>query len=100
MLDTHALTTPEPAARLLTPIEWQARVDEWLPSEADRAYVQSLMVQVTEPGRFADWIAPPAKGIRLSCMALTAPQLAAVVMVANKLDPSTPKRSSLPSILP
>jgi benzoyl-CoA 2,3-dioxygenase component B len=43
--------------------EWQEHVDEWLPSEADRAYVQSLMVQVTEPGKIAGWIAEPPKGI-------------------------------------
>lgn len=43
--------------------EWEARKDEWLPSEADRAYVTSLMVSVTEPGKFANWIAPPPKGI-------------------------------------
>ncbi len=35
----------------------------WLPSEADRAYVHSLMRQVTEPGKMADWIAPPDRGI-------------------------------------
>jgi len=36
---------------------------EWLPTDEDRAYVKSLMVPVTEPGKFAAWIAPPAKGI-------------------------------------
>jgi benzoyl-CoA 2,3-dioxygenase component B len=43
--------------------QWQARQDEWLPSDSDRAYIDSLMVAVTEPGKFAGWIAPPAKGI-------------------------------------
>ena len=43
--------------------EWQARRGEWLPSEADEAYVKSLMQPVTEPGKTAAWIAPPAKGI-------------------------------------
>jgi benzoyl-CoA 2,3-dioxygenase component B len=42
---------------------WQARRDEWLPSPADRAFVRSLMRQVTEPGRMAGWIAPPERGI-------------------------------------
>ena len=42
---------------------WQARQDEWLPSDADRAYVLSLMKPVTEPGKIAGWIAPPPKGI-------------------------------------
>ncbi len=34
-----------------------------LPTEADRAYVRSLMKQEYTPGKFASWIAPPAKGI-------------------------------------
>jgi benzoyl-CoA 2,3-dioxygenase component B len=34
-----------------------------LPSEADRAYVKSLMVAVTEIGKCAGWIAPPDRGI-------------------------------------
>lgn len=42
---------------------WNARVGEWLPSEEDRAFVQSLMKPVHEPGKFAGWIAPPSKGI-------------------------------------
>ena len=32
--------------------------------DADHAYVRSLMAHpVTEPGTFANWIAPPARGI-------------------------------------
>ncbi len=42
---------------------WNARKDAWLPSEADRAYVQSLMHGVHERGKIAAWVAPPAKGI-------------------------------------
>ena len=42
---------------------WNANVDQWLPTEADRAYVKSLMKGVLEPGKYAGWIAPPAKGI-------------------------------------
>jgi benzoyl-CoA 2,3-dioxygenase component B len=34
-----------------------------LPSEADRAYVKSLMVGVTEPGKCANWTSPPDRGI-------------------------------------
>ncbi len=36
---------------------------QWLPSEEDRAYVKSLMVRVTEPGKMAGWLAPPDRGI-------------------------------------
>jgi benzoyl-CoA 2,3-dioxygenase component B len=42
---------------------WLARQAEWLPTAEDRSYVKSLMKPVREPGRFAGWIAPPAKGI-------------------------------------
>ena len=40
-----------------------ANVANWLPTDADRAFVASLMGRVVEPGRFANWIAPPAIGI-------------------------------------
>jgi len=43
--------------------QWQARCHEWLPSAEDKSYVNSLMVRVVEPGKFADWIAPPPRGI-------------------------------------
>jgi benzoyl-CoA 2,3-dioxygenase component B len=43
--------------------EWAARAGEWLPTDDDRAYVTSLMVPVTEPGRMASWVAPPSAGI-------------------------------------
>ena len=43
---------------------WQRRQAEWLPNDSDRAYVCSLMPSaVTEPGKFANWIAPPSRGI-------------------------------------
>jgi benzoyl-CoA 2,3-dioxygenase component B len=43
--------------------QWNRQVDGWLPTQADRDYVKSLMVPVREAGRFASWIAPPARGI-------------------------------------
>jgi benzoyl-CoA 2,3-epoxidase subunit B len=43
--------------------QWQAHRDEWLPNDEDRAYVKSLMKPCTEPGQYADWIAPPPRGI-------------------------------------
>jgi benzoyl-CoA 2,3-dioxygenase component B len=42
---------------------FEARRGAWLPTEEDRAYVRSLMVPVVEPGKVANWIAPPAKGV-------------------------------------
>ncbi len=54
----------DPDGRLLTREEWQARRDEWLPSESDRAYVRSLMQPVREPGKIANWLGKPARGIK------------------------------------
>ena len=48
---------------MISEAEWKARVDDWLPSGQDRAYVASLMGRCVEPGQFANWIAPPVVGI-------------------------------------
>jgi benzoyl-CoA 2,3-dioxygenase component B len=42
---------------------FEARKGEWIPTAEDRAYVQSLMVPVLEPGKTASYICPPAKGV-------------------------------------
>ena len=42
----------------------------------------------------------PPSAVKLSCIALTAPQEAAVVMTENRALAAIPKRTSLPSILP
>jgi benzoyl-CoA 2,3-dioxygenase component B len=52
-----------PEGRLLAEAEWDAAKREWLPTPEDDAYVQSLMQPVTERGKFAGWIAPPARGV-------------------------------------
>jgi benzoyl-CoA 2,3-dioxygenase component B len=52
-----------PDGIVLTDEQWQERVDQWLPSQADREFVSSLMGRVVEPGKFANWIAPPVIGI-------------------------------------
>jgi len=53
----------DPQGRMLDRTEYDRRVGEWLPSEADRAFVRSLMQRVVEPGKMASWIAPPDRGI-------------------------------------
>jgi benzoyl-CoA 2,3-dioxygenase component B len=52
-----------PEGRVLGQAEWDARKSEWLPTEADEAFLASLMRPVLERGKFAGWIAPPARGI-------------------------------------
>ncbi len=53
-----------PDGRVLSEAEWKVNEGQWLPTDEDRAYVTSLMgPAVTQPGKYAHWIAPPARGI-------------------------------------
>jgi benzoyl-CoA 2,3-epoxidase subunit B len=52
-----------PAGEVMSADAWNARAGEWMPTEDDHRYIDSLMGRVIEPGKFANWIAPPAKGI-------------------------------------
>jgi benzoyl-CoA 2,3-dioxygenase component B len=53
-----------PQGAVLTEAEWTAQVGNWLPSPKDREFVLSLMTKpITEPGKFAGWVAPPGRGI-------------------------------------
>ena len=53
----------DPQGEPISAEEWRTRQYDWLPSEHDRAFVGSLMQRVTEPGKFAGWIAPPDGGV-------------------------------------
>ena len=57
--DIHA----DADGNVLADAEWAKRRDEFLPSDADRAFIESLMQPQYEPGKFAGWIAPPKVGI-------------------------------------
>jgi len=52
-----------PDGRIMTPAEWMQRQNDWLPTAADRLYVHTLMGRCVEPGKYANWIAAPARGI-------------------------------------
>jgi benzoyl-CoA 2,3-dioxygenase component B len=54
-VDTHG--------RLIGREEYERRLEDWIPTERDRAFVHSLMQRVIEPGKMAAWIAPPERGI-------------------------------------
>ena len=58
-----AETRVAPDGRVISQAEWDARHHEWLPTGDDQAHVQGLMQPVVAPGRFASWIAPPARGV-------------------------------------
>ena len=54
----------DPWGNSLTAEEWERRKDEWLPSLEDKAYLHSIQATpVYKPGQFANYIAPPARGI-------------------------------------
>jgi benzoyl-CoA 2,3-epoxidase subunit B len=53
-----------PDGTVLSEGAWNSRRHDWLPSAADLIFVQSLMTgRVIETGKFANWIAPPIRGI-------------------------------------
>jgi len=62
-IGTLANTRVSPDGRVVSAAEWAAHAHEWLATPEDRAFVASLMGRVVEPGKFANWIAPPNMGI-------------------------------------
>ena len=62
-IGTLASVKVSPTGQVLSEGEWTHQHKNWLPSIEDRAFVASLMGRVTEPGKFAGWIAPPVMGI-------------------------------------
>ena len=53
----------DPDGRILPRDQYEQRLADWLPTEADRSFVRSLMQRVVAPGKMAAWIAPPDRGI-------------------------------------
>jgi benzoyl-CoA 2,3-dioxygenase component B len=50
---------------LVTKEQFEAKRDAWLPSEADKTYVKSLMQKaIWDPKQMANWIAAPKQGIK------------------------------------
>ena len=54
----------DPDGRLIDRTTFEARKDEWLVTDADRAYIASIQQPVTERGQMANWIAAPKTGIK------------------------------------
>ncbi|HEX7780486.1 MAG TPA: hypothetical protein VF424_14660, partial [Vicinamibacterales bacterium] len=55
----------DPDGRMLGDEEWARRKSEWLPAPDDKAFLLNIMNQpIYETGRFANYIAPPARGIK------------------------------------
>ncbi|MGE4632932.1 MAG: benzoyl-CoA 2,3-epoxidase subunit BoxB, partial [Planctomycetota bacterium] len=53
----------DPEGNLITEEELKKNTDRWLLNTEDNDYLVSIMNQVIEPGKMANWIAPPARGI-------------------------------------
>jgi benzoyl-CoA 2,3-dioxygenase component B len=51
------------SGNVLSDADWQKRRSEFLPSDGDKDFIESLMKPQMEPGKFASWIAPPKVGI-------------------------------------
>lgn len=53
----------DPEGNPISAETFEAHRNEWLPTAADKAHVKRLMAPVLEPGKMANWIAAPARGI-------------------------------------
>jgi len=53
----------DPEGNMISNDAYSQKLDSWIPSEEDRAFVKSLMQRVVEPGKMAGWVAPPDRGI-------------------------------------
>jgi benzoyl-CoA 2,3-dioxygenase component B len=53
----------DPAGRIISREQFDARRDEWLPTAKDREHIRTLMQPVLEPGKMAHWLGAPARGI-------------------------------------
>lgn len=53
----------DPRGNLIDRQAFEANKDKWLPVPADFDYLKSIMKPCYEPGKYANWIAPPRKGI-------------------------------------
>ena len=56
-------TAITPAGDIVSQESWQAQQDQWLPNDADIAFIHSLMKPSHQAGEYASWIAPPRMGI-------------------------------------
>ncbi|MBL9025971.1 MAG: benzoyl-CoA 2,3-epoxidase subunit BoxB [Myxococcales bacterium] len=62
-IGTFAGARVNPQGKPVSEAEWTHHSREWLATAEDHAFVRSLMGRVSEAGRYANWIAPPARGI-------------------------------------
>ena len=55
----------DPEGHLMSKDQFDAKKSEWLPSDADKAFVQSLMTKaIFDPKQMAGWLSAPKQGIK------------------------------------
>ncbi len=55
----------DPAGNMITKEQFEAHKSEWLPTDADKAFVKSLMTRpIYDPKQMAGWISAPRIGIK------------------------------------
>lgn len=63
-IGVYAAGFRDPSGKPLSQEQWEARRDEFLPGEKDRAFVRNLMAPHIGVGEIANWIAKPSHGIK------------------------------------
>ena len=53
----------DPNGKIISKDDMNNNINDWLPSNGDKEFINSLMVQVTDPDKTASWIASPIRGI-------------------------------------
>ena len=59
----HSGRAFDPKGHPISAEHFEEMRETWLPSAADKAYIKSLMKPVTEPGKMANWVSAPARGV-------------------------------------
>jgi benzoyl-CoA 2,3-dioxygenase component B len=63
MIGEFTNVSASPEGTLMSEEEFSQQKDNWLPSQQDGEFIQSLMRPVVEPGHYANWIAAPKVGV-------------------------------------
>ena len=53
----------DPSGQPISAEAYEASLPHWIPTPEDRSFIASIMQPVYEPGKVANWIAPPDRGI-------------------------------------
>ncbi len=53
----------DPDGNVIDQATFEKNYDQWMPTEEDEIYIKSLMQPVFEPGKMANWISPPKRGV-------------------------------------